>query len=411
MEIIESPKKMKNRLIISPKTIIVFTVFLDVLGLGVIIPVLPFYVESFHVSEIVITFLFAVFALFSFFSAPILGAISDRKGRRPVLLVSLASSAVGWLIFAFSNTIFGLFLGRIIDGSAAGNISTAQNYLIDISKDEKERTKNLGLIGAVFGISFIIGPLVGGVLSNINMRLPFIVVGVMSLLNTMLAYFFLPETHHERSTKKLSINPFSPIMKALKNKNILPLYIAWLFFGIAISLNQSIFALYIAKVFSWTVVASGLLMALTGIIISINQAFAIQKIWLKYFKESFLMIWTFIPFAIGYLIMAIPFKFAFLFGLIITAFGQSLMRVIMTSQIIGFSNKEEQGEDMGILVSILSLSMILGPLLGGFVYGTHPGLPFVLAGIILFITFIFIFNTYKKIKTHEHTQVEPVEVV
>ena len=402
---------MKNKFIISPKTIILFTVFLDVLGLGVIIPILPFYVESFHVSGIVITSLFAVFALFSFFSAPILGAISDRKGRRPVLLISLASSAVGWIIFAFSNTIFGLFLGRIIDGSAAGNISTAQNYLIDIAKDQKERTKNLGLIGAVFGVSFIVGPLVGGVLSSISMRLPFIVVGIMAVLNTILAYFFLPETHHERNTNKISINPFSPIIKALKNKNILPLYIAWLLFGIAISLNQSIFALYIAKVFSWTVIAAGLLMALIGIIISINQAFAIRKIWLKYFKESFLMVWVFIPFAIGYFVMAIPFKLVFLFGLIITAFGQSLMRVIMTSQIIGFSNKEEQGENMGILASLMSLSMILGPLFGGFVYETHPSLPFVLAGIILFITFIFIFNTYKKIKPHEHIEVEPVEVV
>ena len=402
---------MKNKLTISPKVIILLTVFLDVLGLGVIIPILPFYVESFHVSGIVVTSLFAVFALFSFFSAPILGAISDRKGRRPVLLISLASSAVGWLIFAFSNTIFGLFLGRIIDGSAAGNISTAQNYLIDIAKDQKERAKNLGLIGAVFGISFIIGPLVGGVLSTISMKLPFIVVGIMSLLNTILAYFFLHETHHERSTKKLSINPFAPIMKALKNKNILPLYIAWLLFGVAISLNQSIFALYIAEEFSWTVIASGFIMALIGVIISINQAFAIRSIWLKYFKESFLMVWVFIPFSIGYLIMALPFKIAFLSGLVITAFGQSLMRVIMTSQIIGFSNKEEQGENMGILVSIMSLSMILGPLLGGFVYEAYPSLPFILAGIILLITFVFIFKTYKKIKPHEHIEVEPVEVV
>jgi DHA1 family tetracycline resistance protein-like MFS transporter len=402
---------MKNKFSISPINIILFTVFLDVLGLGVIIPILPFYVESFNVSGIVVTSLFAVFALFAFFSSPILGAISDRKGRRPVLLVSLASSAIGWLIFAFSTTIFGLFLGRIIDGLAAGNISTAQNYLVDIAKDQKERTKNLGLIGAVFGVSFILGPLLGGVLSTVSMKLPFLVVGVMSAVNTILAYFFLPEVHHERNTTKLSMNPFAPIMKAIKNKNILPLYISWLLFGVAISLNQSIFALYIAKVFSWAVIASGVLMALIGVIISINQAFFIPKVWLKYFKESFLMVWAFIPFALGYMIMAVPNKLVFVFGLMVTGLGQSLMRVIMTSQIIGFSKKEEQGENMGILASVMSLSMILGPVLGGLVYEQHPSLPFILAGIILLITFVFIFNTYKKIKPHEHIDVEPVEAI
>jgi DHA1 family tetracycline resistance protein-like MFS transporter len=404
-------KKILKRFNISPKMIIVFTVFLDVLGIGVILPILPFYVESFHVSGIVITSLFAVFALFSFISSPILGMLSDKYGRRPVLLISLASSAVGWIIFAFSNTIFGLFLGRIIDGSAAGNISTAQNYLIDISKDKMERTKNLGIIGAVFGVGFILGPLIGGTLSSISMKLPFIVVGILATINTVLAYFFLPETNHNRNTNKISLNPFAPIVKAFKNKTVLPLYIAWLFFGIAISLNQSIFALYIAKVFSWTVIASGLLFTMMGVIISINQAFMLRRVWLKYFKESFLMIWMFIPFAIGYFIMAIPFKFAFVIGLIITAFGQSTMRVVMNSQIIGFSKKNEQGEMMGILASVMSLSMILGPLLGGVVYEIHPSLPFITAGIILLITFIFVHNIYKNIMPIEHTEIQPVEVV
>ncbi len=406
-------ENIENKSKFSPKIIILSTVFLDVLGIGLIVPILPYYVESFNVPDIVVTLLFAVFSLFAFFSAPILGMISDRKGRRPVLLVSLASSAIGWIIFAFSKTLFGLFLGRIIDGSAAGNISTAQNYLIDISKDRKEQTKNLGLIGAIFGIAFIIGPLVGGVLSTFSMKLPFIVVGVLATINTILAYFFLPETHHDRNTKEISLNPFAPIIKAWKNKNILPLYLAWLFFGIAISLNQSIFALYIAKIFSWTVVASGLLMAFVGIIISLNQAFFIRKVWLKYFEESFLMVYMLIPFALGYFVMALPYKFAFFFGLIVTAFGHSTMRVVMNSQIISFSDKKEQGEMMGILASLMSLSMIIGPLLGGLVYGIGASLPYVLSGLILSISFIFIFNTYKNIKPkeHEHIEVEPVEVL
>ena len=404
-------EKIKNKFNISPKIIILFTVFLDVLGIGLIVPVLPYYVESFNVGDMVITLLFAVFSLCAFFSAPILGMISDRKGRRPVLLISLASSALGWLIFAFSKTIWGLFLGRIIDGSAAGNISTAQNYLIDISKDKKEQTHNLGLIGAIFGVAFIVGPLVGGILSSISMKTPFIVVGILATINTILAYFFLPETNHDKNTNKISLNPFLPIVKAWKNKEILPLYFAWLFFGIAVSLNQSIFALYIAKIFSWTVVASGFLMALVGVIISLNQAFFLRKVWLKYFKESSLMIYMLIPFALGYFVMALPYKFAFLLGLVVTALGHSTLRVVMNSQIIGFSDKKEQGEMMGILVSIMSLSMILGPLIGGAVYIVGASLPYVLAGVILFITFIFIFNTYKHIQPKEHIDIEPAEAI
>ncbi len=377
---------------ISPKVIILSTVFLDVVGIGLIIPVLPSYVESFGVSHLAVTALFAVFALCAFLSSPILGVISDRKGRRPVLLVSLASSAVGWLIFAFSHSVVGLFIGRIIDGSAAGNISTAQNYLVDISKDEKERGQNLGLIGAVFGIAFIIGPLVGGVLSNIYKPLPFIVVGILAVINTILAYFFLPETHHHRNPEKMSWNPFAPLVKALKSKTLTPLYIAWLLFGIAASANQSVFALYLQAKFSWGVLAAGTMMAVVGIVISINQAVLIKKFWLKRFSPAMLNLWLLVPFAIGYVVMALPYKWVFVLGLIVTAFGQSVYRVTMTSQTVGKASKMEQGETMGVLASLMSLSMVIGPVLGGLVYGYALPAPFYLSAIILAVAFVLLYR-------------------
>ena len=121
----------------SRKFIILMTVLIDVLGIGIIIPVLPFYVESFGASAFIVTLLFAVFSFFSFFSAPLLGAWSDRIGRRPVLIISIFSTALGWVVFALSTNIFWLFIGRIIDGLAAGNFPIAQSYLVDIAKDEK----------------------------------------------------------------------------------------------------------------------------------------------------------------------------------------------------------------------------------------------------------------------------------
>ena len=181
------------------KLIIMTTVFVDVLGIGIIIPVLPFYVESFGVSSFVVTLLFSVFALFSFVSGPFLGALSDRIGRRPVLILSIASTALGWFVFASANAVWVLFLGRIIDGVAAGNFPIAQSYLVDIAKDDKERTSNLGIIGAVFGIGFIIGPFLGAMLSAISPASPFWFVGVLALLNMIGAWFFLPETHHNRT--------------------------------------------------------------------------------------------------------------------------------------------------------------------------------------------------------------------
>lgn len=373
---------------ISPMVIILGTVFLDVIGIGIIVPVLPLYVESFGASHNVITALFAIFAFCSFFSSPILGIISDRKGRRPVLLISLLSSAVGWIIFALSHSIIGLFIGRIIDGMAAGNISTAQNYLVDIAKDEKERSHNLGLIGAVFGVAFIIGPLLGGVLSNIKIILPFIVVAILTSLNTILAFFFLPETHHQRNPNKISWNPFTPIQKAFASKKMVALYIAWLFFGIAVSINQPIFALYLLSRFGWGVLASGFIMGLVGIIISLNQAILIKKVWLKYFSPIKLNLWILLPFAVGYFVMGLPYKIFFIVGILITSFGHSIYRVTMMSQTMSNTDKTEQGEVMGVMASLMSLSMIIGPIIGGFVYNYGLSLPFYTAGLILLIAFI-----------------------
>lgn len=403
---------MKKRIFkLSPKAIIYATVFLDVIGIGLVIPVLPFYVESFGVGHQSVTALFAVFALCSFLSSPILGMLSDRKGRRPILLVSLASSAVGWLIFALSHSIIGLFIGRIIDGLAAGNISTAQNYLIDISKDDRDRAKNLGGIGAVFGIAFIIGPLIGGTLSKIYLPLPFIVVGILATLNTITAYYFLPETHHDRNTTKFSPNPFKPIKKAFSSKRLAPLYLVWLLFGIAITTNQSIFSLYIDARFGWKALAAGLMMTMVGVIISLNQAFLIKKVWLKYFKERTLNLWLLPPFALGYIFMGMKYVWAYLLGLIITAFGQSIYRVTMTSQMVGTADKREQGETVGVMMSVMSLSMIIGPVLGGLVYGYNIAAPFWLATILVGVTFIVLATAYKYLKKHEHVDIQPVETI
>jgi len=208
------------------KIIVLFTVLVDVIGFGIVIPILPFYVSSFGASPFVVTMLFSTFALFSFISSPFLGALSDRVGRRPVLLASISTTAIGWFVFAAANSIPLLFLGRIIDGAMAGNFTVAQSCLVDVARNEKERGANLGLIGAAFGIGFLIGPVVGGLLSTVSHAFPFWIAGALATVNSILAYIFLPETHkHRDSNAALSFNPLTPLARAATNTGLRPLFL------------------------------------------------------------------------------------------------------------------------------------------------------------------------------------------
>ena len=367
------------------KALILSTIFIDVLGIGIIIPVLPFYVRSFHVSDAVVTLLFAAYALFSFFSAPFLGMLSDKIGRRPILIGSIVSTAIGWLVFAKAKTIAWLFIGRIIDGFAAGNITTAQTLLADIAKDDKERSVNMGLFGALFGVGFIIGPAVGGLLAHFGTTVPFWFVGILAALNAILAYFFLPETHNKPSEHpRISLNPFKPIWDGFRNSEARMLFIAWLLFGIAIATQQGTFALYVNRIFGMGSTATGLLFAVVGIIIVLNQTLLLKKVWLKYFTKRHILISMFIVLGVAFLLQSIPIFAVFIVGMILGTVGQGNLRMAFGS-LFASINPTKRGEYVGISGSIMSISMIIGPLLATATYMNHPALPFTIAGILGFV--------------------------
>lgn len=376
------------------KIIIILTVLIDVLGLGIIVPVLPFYVESFGASAITLTLLFSVYALFSFVSGPFLGALSDRIGRRPVLILSIFSTAVGWLVFASAHSLWVLFLGRVIDGMAAGNLPITQSYLVDIARTDKERTTNLGIIGSVFGVGFIIGPAIGGALSSIAHSLPFYFVGGLATLNVIGALFFLPEslTHMDKE-KKIALNPFRTLINAVWDRPLRSRYIAWFFFGISFSGMQSVLALYMGKVFDFKVAMVGTIYTCMGLIIFFNQTFLLRNFWLRFFNEASLEIWPFLFNVIGLLLMTVP-SLAFLVsGIIVHVFSQSLLRVTVASRAAGIAGKNRRGEVLGIMASVLSASMIGGPILAGFLFDIRPFLPFTVCGLALafgFVTMKFI---------------------
>ncbi|NTW27193.1 MAG: TCR/Tet family MFS transporter, partial [Candidatus Moranbacteria bacterium] len=390
------------------KAIIILTVLIDVIGLGIIIPVLPYYVESFGVSSFVVSLLFATFALFSFVSGPFLGALSDRIGRRPVLIASIVSTAIGWFVFAWANSIWILFLGRIIDGAAAGNFPIAQSYLIDIAKNDKERTTNLGIIGAVFGIGFIIGPVIGATLSAISPSLPFLSVGILAAINAIGAYFFLPETHNERekNPKKIAINPLLPILRGASDKLLRSRYLVWLLFGIAFAGMQSIFALYTKEIFGFSALLTGYIFTGMGIVLFFNQTVGLNKFWLKYFKDRQLEIWLFLIMAAGFVLMDVQKILFFAFGLFFVTMAQSTLRVILSSTIAGSAGNMRRGEVMGIMSSVMSISMIVGPLLAGALFAGNYSWPFLMNVALLFVAFIIMKNCDNCGEIVQHEDVE-----
>lgn len=370
------------------KFLVLFTVFIDIIGLGVVIPVMPYYVQSFGTTDAVVTLLIAVYALLSFFSAPLLGALSDRWGRRPILIISIISSAIGWIMFAAAGSVVWLFAGRAIDGLAAGNITAAQSSLADIARDEKERATNMGLIGMMFGIGLVIGPLLGGFLGSYGHTIPFWFVGIMALINAILAIFFFPETHTTKNSDHVvSMNPIKPIVDGFRNREMRSLFGIWFLFGIAMAIQNSTFALYMSRVFGYTEKTVGLLFGAIGLIILLNQMILMKRVWLKYFKEKTLARIMLCAFGIGMLLVDIPALAILSIGLFIITLGQGNLRAVFGSMFAGF-NPAKRGEYLGISMSIMSLSMVIGPLFSTFTFGLNPHIPFMIAAGFAFVGLI-----------------------
>ena len=371
------------------KIVVLLTVFVDVLGVGLVIPILPFYVGSFGASPFVITLLFSSFAFFAFLSSPFLGALSDKVGRRPVLIASIASTATGWFVFAGANSIPLLFLGRIIDGLAAGNFTVAQGCLVDLARDERERASNIGLIGATFGVGLMVGPLLGGLLSTVSHAFPFWCAGILAAVNVVLTSFFLPEPHRRRDPKsRISFNPLAPLARAASDRKLRPLYLTWIIFAFAISSTQSVFALYGQHAYNFDSFTMGLIFASIGILAALNQTVLLRRVWLKFYDEERLMPVMTSLLGIGFFLFGLDILPLFFVSVPLFATGQSVQRVVITSQVTGRADPLKKGEALGILTSLMAATMVVGPLIGGALFEIHDGYPFYLAGVLMIVSLL-----------------------
>ena len=286
----------------SPLLVIFVTVFIDLVGFGIVIPVLPFYVEGtkFHASPRVVGLLFASYSIMQLIFTPVLGRLSDRYGRRPVLFLSLLGTSAGFFILGFATKLWMLFVGRIIDGITGGNISTAQAYIADVTTKEN-RAKGMGLIGAAFGLGFVFGPAIGGVLSrwDINwggyhipgISVPLIFAGALALANATLLYFVLPETvtpdHPARASAATA--RWSQLFKALHQSRLAFVLGIYFLFIVAFSIMTSSFGLFTLFRFGFDAWDTGKIFAFVGVIGAIVQGGLIRRL-VKMFGEPSLVV-------------------------------------------------------------------------------------------------------------------------
>src|SRR5512140_2722964 len=248
---------MKNRLLFS----IILIVFIDLLGFSLILPLLPYYAETFKANAFVTGLLVASYAVAQLIGAPILGRLSDRYGRRPILIASIFGTFLGFLLLGFANALWVLFASRIIDGLTGGNLSVAQAYISDVT-DAQNRAKGLGLIGAAFGLGFIIGPVTGGLLSQFGYNAPAFVAAGLALINFILIYAWLPESLTVEKRQQIGEQKKVPVtlgalVTALKRPFTGSLLITRFFFGLAFAIFQSIFSLYALTKFALSAEQTG----------------------------------------------------------------------------------------------------------------------------------------------------------
>ena len=387
----------------TPLLIIFATVFIDLIGFGMVIPILPYYAhtEPFLATPLDIGFLFASYSLMQFFFSPLLGRLSDKYGRRPILFFSLIGSAVGYLTLGLANTLFLVFLGRIIGGVSGGNISTAQAYIADVTSKEN-RAKGMGLFGAAFGLGFILGPAIAGILSKYGVNVPFYVAAALSLANAIALYFILPESLKPGARQNLPErkNRLLELFDSLSDKAFRELNIVYFLLITAFSIMTYAFVLYTSFRFEYNAEQNGYLFAFVGVISILVQGVLFGRL-VKHFGEAPLIVAGCLVLVVS--LFALPFVGptyggigALLASLAVMSFGNSLASPGLTSLASKSADEHDQGRTMGIMQSGASMARTVGPLIGGLLLNNALNAidditiyrTFWAASIIMFVAFL-----------------------
>ncbi len=370
--------------------VILAAVTLDAIGIGLIFPILPrLLADVSHTAEVatLIGVMLALYSAMQFLFSPVLGVLSDRFGRRPVLLVSLAGAAIDYLIMAFAPELWMLVIGRAIAGITSANMAVATAYITDISAEE-QRAKRFGYFHAMFGIGFIIGPVLGGVLGDIWIRAPFLLAAVLNAGNFALALFVLPESRKGDATAKFdfaSLNPFRPLGWALTFAPLLPLMAIFVIMNFVGAMYGTVWAVFGQDMFAWNGLMIGLSLGAFGLFHAGAQALLTGPAVKRLGERAALLVGmaceltalAVLGFATqGWILFALAPLFA------LGGIGMPALQSLTTQQV----DADNQGKLQGVLASLVSLSAVFGPLFFSMVYfalkPTWPGLIWIVGGAV-----------------------------
>lgn len=405
MDAIAQPKKQ------AALSFIFVTLLIDVIGLAIIIPVFPKLIEKLiHGNISQASFysglLLVAYAVMQFLFSPLIGNLSDKYGRRPVLLFSLLGFGIDYLFLAFAPTIWWLFVGRVIAGITGASFTTASAYIADVSTPEK-RAQNFGMIGVAFGLGFIIGPVIGGILGKMDTHYPFYAAAALALLNAAYGFFILPESldrEHRRDFDWKRANPLGALKQLQKYPSVIGLAICLFIIYFAAHAVQSVWTFYTIEKFKWSEDVVGYSLGFIGLMIAIVQGGLIRVVIPKLGQQRSIWIGL-VLYGIGMLLFGLATQswmmFAFMIPYALGGICGPALQGVMTNEVPA----NEQGELQGGLTSLMSLSSIFGPWFMTYLFYSFtkpgapiimPGMPYFVASALMFISAILAVRSFRK---------------
>lgn len=400
--------------------VLFLTIFIDLLGFGIVIPLLPFFAKQYGASGTWVGIVVGIYSAMQFLFAPVLGRLSDRIGRRPVLLVSLTGSFVGYVLFAFAGSLWGLFFARMVAGIAGANIGTAQAYIADSTSFE-DRAKGMGLIGAAFGLGFILGPPVGGILSSWGTQmgqrpnfLPGVVAATLSIVAFSVAFFVLGESKKPGTGVRRGRPPQFDLetWRILRRSAALSLVIGAFFLVVfAFAGMETTVTLFARERFAFTARELGYFFGFMGVIVAVIQGGLIGRLTRRVGEQALIMAGT-LSFLAGFVVLPLIYDPRLLWPTaLLVAVGQGLCYPSMNSLVSKTAPVDHMGSIMGLSASMGSLARMLGPVIFGFLWdvGNARGAFWSCALAVLIASILAM--RLRKIRITEHRDPEPAASV